>query len=344
MDAELPLHLGVPKAILDNVIFCHQEESNWPLSESSLLKKKFDDIFSSKRYAVALDNIKDVKKEAVQDVKIGNVRLEALKADTVKAKKIRADLTQLNQQTAAKLNALDLIEAKIDQAQQEVARLSDVFRDIHLTSDQIQQIINKRDFYLTTIHSLQDTLSPRPESTEELKRLLDEHRVSEGRVSDERDGLMEKRRGLERKLKTAQDELSRKHTTVGKLMAAKEQMEDQMQRRIELIESINSTHNLSFSIHDGSKAAALLRKQVATLEAKQKKDKMAALNQQNTLSDELQLLKSQHMSIIESKKHLTKLIVSFFFLCLVPSFSLIRFFFFVFFFDNRRMIRCRLKV
>ncbi|KAG0748052.1 hypothetical protein G6F32_004910 [Rhizopus arrhizus] len=310
MDAELPLHLGVPKAILDNVIFCHQEESNWPLSESSILKKKFDDIFSSKRYAVALDNIKDVKKEAVQDVKIGNVRLEALKADTLKAKKIRADLTQLNQQTAAKLNALDLIEAKIDQAQQEVTRLNDVFRDINLTSDQIQQIINKRDFYLTTIHSLKDTISPRPESTEELKRLLDEHRASENRVSDERDELMEKRRGLERKLKTAQDELSRKHTTVGKLMAAKEQMEDQMQRRIELIESINSTHNLSFSIHDGSKAAALLRKQVAALEAKQKRDKLTALNQQNTLSDELQLLKSQHMSIIESKKHLTKLIES----------------------------------
>ena len=29
MDAEIPQHLGVPKAILENVVFCHQEESNW---------------------------------------------------------------------------------------------------------------------------------------------------------------------------------------------------------------------------------------------------------------------------------------------------------------------------
>jgi DNA repair protein RAD50 len=29
LDTAIPMHLGVSKAILDNVIFCHQEESNW---------------------------------------------------------------------------------------------------------------------------------------------------------------------------------------------------------------------------------------------------------------------------------------------------------------------------
>jgi DNA repair protein RAD50 len=29
LDADMPLQLGASKAILDNVIFCHQEESNW---------------------------------------------------------------------------------------------------------------------------------------------------------------------------------------------------------------------------------------------------------------------------------------------------------------------------
>lgn len=36
-------------AILESVIFCHQEESNWPLQEGATLKKKFDDIFESTR-------------------------------------------------------------------------------------------------------------------------------------------------------------------------------------------------------------------------------------------------------------------------------------------------------
>jgi len=43
----VPSLLGLPKSILDNVIFCHQEESSWPLSEDAILKKKFDDIFSA---------------------------------------------------------------------------------------------------------------------------------------------------------------------------------------------------------------------------------------------------------------------------------------------------------
>ena len=49
MDAEIPQLLGVSKAVLENVIFCHQEDSYWPLAEPSTLKKKFDDIFEATR-------------------------------------------------------------------------------------------------------------------------------------------------------------------------------------------------------------------------------------------------------------------------------------------------------
>ncbi len=45
-------HLGVSKAILNYVIFCHQEESNWPLEEGSKVKAKFDEIFASDKYQV----------------------------------------------------------------------------------------------------------------------------------------------------------------------------------------------------------------------------------------------------------------------------------------------------
>ncbi len=50
MDLEVPRLMGVSRAILENVIFCHQEESNWPLSEPSALKKKFDDIFEASKW------------------------------------------------------------------------------------------------------------------------------------------------------------------------------------------------------------------------------------------------------------------------------------------------------
>ncbi|GMR59920.1 hypothetical protein PMAYCL1PPCAC_30115, partial [Pristionchus mayeri] len=43
--AEMLNLLGIPKAILENVVFCHQENSAWPLAEPAELKKKFDAIF-----------------------------------------------------------------------------------------------------------------------------------------------------------------------------------------------------------------------------------------------------------------------------------------------------------
>jgi DNA repair protein RAD50 len=54
MDKEVPELMGVSKAIIENVIFCHQEDSNWPLSDSSTLKKKFDDIFAATKCVVGL--------------------------------------------------------------------------------------------------------------------------------------------------------------------------------------------------------------------------------------------------------------------------------------------------
>ena len=47
MDREMISSLGVSKPVLNHVIFCHQEESNWPLSEGKALKEKFDAIFAA---------------------------------------------------------------------------------------------------------------------------------------------------------------------------------------------------------------------------------------------------------------------------------------------------------
>jgi DNA repair protein RAD50 len=41
------------QAVLENVIFVHQEDSNWPLAEGLVLKKKFDDIFAATKYTKA---------------------------------------------------------------------------------------------------------------------------------------------------------------------------------------------------------------------------------------------------------------------------------------------------
>ena len=49
LDKQIPDLIGVSAPILEHVIFCHQEESSWPLQEGAVLKKRFDEIFDSTR-------------------------------------------------------------------------------------------------------------------------------------------------------------------------------------------------------------------------------------------------------------------------------------------------------
>ncbi|KAG6789895.1 hypothetical protein POTOM_006027 [Populus tomentosa] len=78
MDREIPALMGVSKAILENVIFVHQDEANWPLQDPSTLKKKFDDIFSATRYTKALEVIKKLHKDQAQEIKTYKLKLENL--------------------------------------------------------------------------------------------------------------------------------------------------------------------------------------------------------------------------------------------------------------------------
>ena len=54
--------MGVSKAIINNVIFCHQEDSNWPLDEGKKLKEKFDAIFGTTEYNKAIERIIKIRK------------------------------------------------------------------------------------------------------------------------------------------------------------------------------------------------------------------------------------------------------------------------------------------
>jgi DNA repair protein RAD50 len=74
MEKLVPQLMGVSTAVLENVIFCHQEDSLWPLSDGKTLKTKFDDIFAATRYTKALENIAKLRKEKAQEIKIMEVR------------------------------------------------------------------------------------------------------------------------------------------------------------------------------------------------------------------------------------------------------------------------------
>lgn len=70
IDTTVPDLLGVSRAVLDAVIFTHQEDSYWPLQEPAGLKKKLDDVFASTDYTKAVTFLKGIRKDRATDVKL----------------------------------------------------------------------------------------------------------------------------------------------------------------------------------------------------------------------------------------------------------------------------------
>ncbi|KAK6108414.1 AAA domain family protein [Brugia pahangi] len=70
--------LGLPAAILEYVVFCHQEESSWPLDEPKKLKERFDEIFQVTGYVKAVEVLRKEFKENQQELRITEGRLPLL--------------------------------------------------------------------------------------------------------------------------------------------------------------------------------------------------------------------------------------------------------------------------
>ncbi|XP_069574315.1 DNA repair protein RAD50 isoform X1 [Brachyistius frenatus] len=114
VDLEMISCLGVSKSVLNNVIFCHQEESNWPLSEGKALKDKFDSIFSATKYIKALDTMRQLRLKQSQTVKECQLELRYLKQNKEKAQHIRETLGTKEAQLIASRDSVQQIDSQID--------------------------------------------------------------------------------------------------------------------------------------------------------------------------------------------------------------------------------------
>ncbi|MED6186718.1 DNA repair protein rad50 [Stylosanthes scabra] len=137
MDKEIPALMGVSKAILENVIFVHQDEANWPLQDPSTLKKKFDDIFSATRYTKALEVIKKLHKEQAQEIKTYRLKLENLQTLKDAAYKLRESIAQDQEKTESLKRQLQELEGSIKDVDDKIHYAEKTLKDLRKLQDQI---------------------------------------------------------------------------------------------------------------------------------------------------------------------------------------------------------------
>ncbi|KAI9246882.1 hypothetical protein BDA99DRAFT_259122 [Phascolomyces articulosus] len=309
MDTQLPQHLGVSKAILDNVVFCHQEESNWPLSEPAVLKKKLDEIFASTRYTKALATIKDNRKELTQENKVETVALAALKNDTEKARKITRVLSDLKTRVEAKKEEASQIDQELDETTHQINTLLEKYREAEAIESQIRQLMHEEKVARDNMAEVEKDLAERTESDDQLRELLATISVQARTDEETRQDLEFEAKRTDRQLNTAREAISSKLTTMGRLEAAAEVNERLKKERTTLLQQANDELGLSsaastFTIEDDpTPAIQAIKDLVRARETTLQKVKDETRKQQSNLTSQLQTLKSERAGLEESKRN-----------------------------------------
>lgn len=198
INSEMLELLGVSKAVLTNVIFCHQEESNWPLSEGKALKEKFDDIFGSMGYVKALEKIKKSRKSELNNTKL-------LEKDVDKAKFIK-------DQCDDKKNKLMKLQVQLDSLKTYYA---DSDTKLNVYKEELAQVVSTEERVLTLcerINRIKGTVNEKQKTLDKLKASIKTpFQGSEDELKSEIDNFEVNTRSLREKcnsLKTADSELT----------------------------------------------------------------------------------------------------------------------------------------
>ncbi|KAK6173416.1 hypothetical protein SNE40_016870 [Patella caerulea] len=195
MDREMVSSLGVSKAVLENVIFCHQEDSNWPLSEGKPLKEKFDAIFASTRYTKVLETIRKLKQEQDGSIKIFREELKYLKERKEKALQIQADVTNLEVKYSTSQENVAQIEEELSPLQEKLQQLGTRAAEIFEIKSHIQSRQTEQAQVEKAIADLLKNIENEFQgSTEDLKRLLSEF---QDKVEERQDKLAQYERKRE---------------------------------------------------------------------------------------------------------------------------------------------------
>ncbi|KAK0549388.1 DNA repair protein rad50 [Tilletia horrida] len=240
LEEEITGLLGVSTPILDNVIFCHQEDSNWPLSEPAKLKQKFDMIFDATKFTKALKHIKDLHKTRAADAKADKVRLESLKEDRDRAKKIRENKAKLEGDRLAKDAEIERLEERSRKTAAENRNLGDAygkFREELTRAEAKQAEANAMRKDMERIKSKMTVIKESDEELAARRQDFNKHLDSQRAKSENfRQAILEKKatnQGLN-------DQYSRELTQKGQLQSKKEAYEQGMQERKKMVRDISN--------------------------------------------------------------------------------------------------------
>ncbi|GAB1310023.1 DNA repair protein rad50 [Madurella fahalii] len=244
LDKLVPEKLGVSPAILDAVIFCHQDESLWPMSEPAALKKRFDEIFEAMKYTKVIDHLKVIRKKKGEELRELKMRETQDKANKERADKVYRLMSQL---TAEIQEARDKCNELLEQMDEETLRIKDKYEQansfLKIMND-LQTKTEKLEYKKDAIEELRSRIEELPETDQVLKNTLDEYEQTIERTVADRDRKAGQFHDLQAELKRSREKHTAKAAEQGKHQSDKDKYERQLVTRERMIHEAADRHEI----------------------------------------------------------------------------------------------------
>lgn len=240
----MPQYLGVSKAILDSVIFCHQEESLWPLSEPAKLKKRFDEIFEALKYTRAIDDIKIIQKKKKEALKILEKEEEHAKLNKDRADKIMKQTTTLSDEIDILREKSDAKGREIKDATQKAER---AWKMAEEAGHVVAQLKGKRIAEQTkteSVNSLLENLIEMSDSDAELQQMLEQYEERVQKYQADLESQKAKYSEFRGQIDDCRAKVSSKERECGSYEAQQESHERQIKNREQLIKETARSHSI----------------------------------------------------------------------------------------------------
>ena len=240
----MPQYLGVSKAILDSVIFCHQDESLWPMSEPAALKKRFDDIFEAQKYTKAVDNIKQLRKDQSEKLKQFEIHEKYSKETKDRADKAEKTSRKLQDEVEELREELEALKIKGKDAGSKAQIARDHAAQYTEVIEKLKVFKSQRDWYNEQLRSTELNLVERSESDEFLESELSQYEERVKRHQQREDEQTARYNDVEREIVELRQHESKKRVEHGKLEQQKTTYEKRLQEREEDIKACASKYSL----------------------------------------------------------------------------------------------------
>uniref|UniRef100_A0A8D2Q524 Rad50/SbcC-type AAA domain-containing protein n=1 Tax=Varanus komodoensis TaxID=61221 RepID=A0A8D2Q524_VARKO len=301
IDREMISALGVSRSVINNVIFCHQEESNWPLSEGKALKQRFDEIFSATRYIKALETLRQVRLKQGQRIKECQVELKYLKQNKEKAHEIQNQLANRETQLAASRENVKSIEDQLEPLRNHLTEIEQNLVKVMRLDNEIKALESRKKQMEKDNQDLQQKMEKVFQGTDEqLREMYQNHQRT---VREKEKKLTEFQRELERTNKDClrfNREKSELLVEQGRLQLQADRHQQHIRTRDSLIQSLAAQLEL-----EGLERPPFNERQINNFHrlVKERQDKdMEAANQLMREFSEKELMKQKQLDEIRDKK------------------------------------------